>query len=271
MGGQAFELLGLVALSGVAGVFSIVLGTAGVQAHGQSALVGLLFIGSALVLLLTAVSVGVWGIHEWIRADGTRATVAALPDRDSEGRLRTISAAMKQGAFIQISCKVAFFCCAINLVVELIFLRRCKRIFLLSTPPDHHYCDNLSYKPTGFSSINPPSRTWLSELPGTVRRLLCTRSSRALCSAHLLLLRSGVGYRFLQHDFFVRRNPAGDPGPEGALCMHWWYAAHAYITSLLLRPAYTCPSLVAIVRPCSPAVSCTGCRCSALSSVGGPD
>ena len=191
MGGQPFELVGLVALAGIAGVFSIVLASAGVQAFGSSGSVGFLFIGFALVLLLTALSVGVWGVVEWIRADGTRATVAALPDRDSEGKIQTIRAAVRQKAFLQNAVKVAFFCCTLNLGAEMFVLRDCKRIFVLTAPPEHHYCDNLSYEPHGLSSLSPQSRTVSSELPGTVSaehaRAQCVRVHRSIC----LLLAGG--------------------------------------------------------------------------------
>lgn len=194
MGGQTFELLGLVTLAGIAGVFSIVLATAGAEAFGSSAAVGLLFIGFALVLLLTAVSIGIWGVIDWIRADGTRATAASRPqaDRDAGGRILTLSAALKQRAFIQLAIKVSFFCCTMNLGVEMFYLRRCERIFLIVTPPDHHYCDNLGYSPHGISSINPQSRTLLTELPGTVRLLPRARCARALRSARLPLAQRSV-------------------------------------------------------------------------------
>ena len=190
MGGQTFELLGLLTLAGFAGVFSIVLATAGFEALDHSALVGLLVLGFAVVLLLTTASVGIWGVIEWIRADGTRAT----PDqdasaRDAEGRIRTVRGAMQQRAFIQLVCKVAFFCSSINLGVEMYNLRRCERIFLIVTPPDHHYCDNLAYHPTGIASINPQSRTFFTEMPGTVR-LHCR--SRAIVSSPAKAARAGA-------------------------------------------------------------------------------
>ena len=190
MGGQAFELLGLVALTGVAGGFAVVLAWAGVEASEDSPLVGVLFMGFALVLLLTAFSVGAWGTVEWCRADGTRAIAAAQPSRDSEGRIRTLRAALMQTAFIELACKVAFFCCTINVAVEMFLLRRCKRIFLIVTPPNHHYCDNLSYRPGGMSAYSPQSHTFLTELPATVRLLPCARAACVLaqCSFFPLTL-----------------------------------------------------------------------------------
>lgn len=171
MPGQVFELLGLLTLAAFAGVGGIVLFTAAVEAFEHSAFVGILVLCFSLVLLLTAASVGGLGVLEWHRAERA-APPAELTARDAEGRIKTLREAFRQPVFIQLMCKVAIFASMINMGVEIFYLRRCKRIFLLATPegrPDPHYCDNLAWHPTGIDSINPQTRTFLTEMPGTVR------------------------------------------------------------------------------------------------------
>jgi hypothetical protein len=230
MPGAIFELFGLLTLAGFAGVGGLVLFTAAIEAFDHSFLVGLLVLCFAMVLFLTAASVGGWGVLEWHRAEKA-APPAASAARDDQGRIKTLQEAFRQPVFIQLMLKVAFFCSTINMAVELIYLRRCHRIFLLVTPvgpPDPHYCDNLAWQAHGINSINPHTRTFLTEMPGTVRAHVhmrrCTAPSRPVSASPALersfadqrrgVLSLGLGDWIFQHDLLVRRDPASDPGPE---------------------------------------------------------
>ena len=278
MPGQVFELLGLVTLAGFAGVGGIVLFTAGIEAIEHSAFVGILVLCFSLVLFVTAASVGGWGVLEWHRAERAAPPVESTA-RDAEGRIKSLREAFRQPVAIQLMVKVAFFCSTLNLGVEIFYLRRCHRIFLISTPegpPDPHYCDNLAWSAHGINSINPHTRTFLTEMPGTVRappdytadyRQRAPRSSRAVFDSQwrgVFLLR-----RLWRSGFSARSSrTARSSGPSSA--------RSGTTHSLAVRPDQHCPRRAPPARRAAPRVSVAAaradqlvCDCSALPSMGG--
>jgi hypothetical protein len=131
MPGSANQLVGVVCLSGVAGVVAVMLAAAAGQAFQESAgLVGAALASVAAAAGVASVGSGAWGVCEWYRGEVPPQTKSALP-AGADHLLHTLRAVYSQRAFVVMAAKMAFMAGLINLLVEVYQLSDCQIIPLM--------------------------------------------------------------------------------------------------------------------------------------------